>query len=75
MPKRENYDKNSQSAEAHRKQNHALGQTPERKLAQIRYRLDSIENAVRAGRREYTDAVDADVKRLLAEAEALEAQQ
>ena len=64
MPKRENYDKNSQSAEAHRKQNHALGQTPERRRAQLEYRLNSIEESVRAGRREYNDELHADVARL-----------
>ena len=72
MPKRENYDKNSQSAEAHRKQNHALGQTPERRKAQLEYRLNSIEESVAAGRQQ-SEEVAADVERLRKELAALEA--
>jgi hypothetical protein len=74
MPKRENYDKNNQSSDAQRKKSQAITQSPERKIAQLRYRLTTIDESVAAGRREYNDEVDAEVKRLRAELEALEAQ-
>jgi hypothetical protein len=73
MPKRENYDKNSQSAREQQAKSQALTQSPERKIAQLRYRLETIDESVRAGRREYDDKTDADVKRLRTELEALEA--
>lgn len=50
MPKRENYDKNGASVEAERKKKQALTQSPQRKIAQLKYRIDAIDAAVAAGR-------------------------
>ena len=75
MPKRENYDKNSQSAREAKAKSQAITQSPERKIAQLKYRLATIDESVRAGRREYTDEVNADVLRLTKQLQELEAQQ
>lgn len=74
MPRRENYDKNHQSAEAERKKRQALTQSPERRMAQLRYRLISIDESVAAGRQQFED-VATDVARLTRELQALEARQ
>ena len=74
MPKRENYDKNSQSAREAKAKSQAITQSPERKIAQLRYRLSAIDESVAAGRQQ-SEAVEADVKRLRPQLEALEAQQ
>jgi hypothetical protein len=50
MPKRENYDKNNQSSEAQRQKSQAITQSPERKIAQLKYRIASIDEAIAAGR-------------------------
>jgi hypothetical protein len=50
MPKRENYDKNGASVEEHRKKSQAITQSPQRKIAQLKYRIASIDAAVAAGR-------------------------
>ena len=64
MPKRENYDKNSQSAREAKAKSQAITQSPERRRAQLEYRLNSIEESVRAGRQQYNDELHADVARL-----------
>lgn len=74
MPKRENYDRNPQSAEAERRKRQAITQTPQRRIAQLRYRLDSIEESVKAGRQQYEE-VYPDVQRLRVQLGALEAQE
>ena len=51
----------------------AANATPERKIAQLRYRLSTIEESVATGRRQYEE-VEADVTRLRNELQALEAQ-
>jgi hypothetical protein len=73
MPKRENYDKNSQSSEAQRKKSQALTQSPERKMEQLRYRLTTIDESVAAGRRTF-ESVAEEVERLRKELNVLEAQ-
>jgi hypothetical protein len=65
--------KNPRSAELAAERRAAANNTPERKMAQLRYRLNAIDEMVRAGRREYDDAVNADVLRLRMQLEALEA--
>ena len=66
--------KNPHMAEVAAERKKVLNATPERKIAQLRYRLDSIEESVKTGRKQHED-VEADVKRLRSELEALEAQQ
>lgn len=66
--------KNSHSAEAAQERKKVANQSPKRQAAQVRYLLNSIEESVAAGRQENTDEVQAEIKRLLARAEALEAQ-
>ena len=73
MPKRENYDKNSQSAREAKAKSQAITQSPERKIAQLKYRLNSIEESVTAGRQQFENAA-ADIERLRKQLEALEAQ-
>lgn len=71
MPKRVDYDKNPQSAEAERKKRQAITQSPERRMAQLRYRLNSIDQSVAAGRQKFED-VEPEVKRLRSQLDALE---
>jgi hypothetical protein len=66
--------KNPHMAEVAAERKKVLNATPERKIAQLRYRLDSIEASVKAGRQRYED-VEADVKSLRTQLENLEAQQ
>lgn len=65
--------KNPHEAEVQAERKKTANAAPERKITQLRYRLDSIEESVKAGRQKYED-VEADVKRLRNELEALEAQ-
>jgi hypothetical protein len=65
--------KNSHSAEEAAKRKKLINATPERKMAQLRYRLISIDESVAAGRQQYEN-VEADVKRLRSQLDALEAQ-
>jgi len=46
--------------------------TPERKMAQLRYRLSTIDEAVATGRRQYEE-IEPEVTRLRGELQALEA--
>lgn len=73
MPKRVDYDKNPQSAEAHRKQNQAITQSLPRRIAQLQYRIGSIMDSVAAGR-QTMEAVGDDLQRLHKMLTNLEAQ-
>jgi chromosome segregation ATPase len=64
--------KNPHMAEVQAERRKAGNALTVRRVAQLRYRLNSIEEAVKAGRQQYED-VEADVKRLRDELEALEA--
>ena len=63
MPKKENYDKNHGAAQADRKRRQELNQTPEHRKAQLQYRINSITEAVAAGRKKWED-VGAEIGRL-----------
>jgi len=65
--------KNSRSAELAAERRKAANNTPERKMAQLRYRLSSIGMSVTGGRQRYED-VAADLVRLRERLEALESQ-
>jgi chromosome segregation ATPase len=62
--------KNGHMAEVNAERRRVANATPERKIAQLRYRLNSIEESVKAGRQQYED-VEADVKSLRSQLEAL----
>jgi chromosome segregation ATPase len=62
--------KNGHMAEVNAERRHIANATPERKIAQLQYRLNSIEESVKAGRQQYED-VEADVKSLRSQLEAL----
>ena len=62
--------KNPHMAEVQAERRKAGSVLTVRRVAQLRYRLDSIYNSVQAGRQKYED-VEADVKRLRDELEAL----
>ena len=64
--------KDPHAAQEAAERQHAANATPERKIAQLRYRLSTIEDAVTTGRQQY-EAVEAEVTRLRSELEALEA--
>jgi hypothetical protein len=72
MPKKENYDKNHQASEAARKRRQALTQTPERKAAQLLYRIDSINQRLKRG--DQTPGLEEDMDRLCRQLEALSQQ-
>ena len=55
--------KNPQSAEEWVEGKKEANDTPERKQAQLRYRLDSIEESVKRGRQQF-EKVEVDVKQL-----------
>lgn len=65
--------KNGHMAEVNAEKRKAANDTPGRRAAQLRYRLDSIEESVKAGRQRYED-VEADANRLREQLDALEAQ-
>jgi len=64
--------KNPQSAEAAMERKKEANATPERKIAQLRYRLATIDEAVATGRRQYEE-IEPEVTRLRGELQALEA--
>lgn len=65
--------KNSRSAEAAAERRKAANATTERKIAQLQYRLATIDESVAAGRQQYED-VFAEVRTLQGQLQALEAQ-